>query len=269
MLIEYLPQKTFIHGLDVRTKLIGFTGLAILVFLFGHPLYNLAVALTVTALALSAGLPFKRTLGFLVPLLPVLVLIMLFSGFTQPDRFVLPANRTVLFYLLPQHNWGLTVGGLLTGCTMLIRLFAMIIASSLVTLTTPIDDFIQLFNKMKLPYEFSFVVATALRFIPTMDRKRLLIIDAQRSRGANPEKKGIIGHIKGCIPIMVLMMINSIMMANNLSMAMLNRGYGCSASRTFLTQISFKRRDYYTCFFIILVVVLGIYMRWGLHMGVL
>lgn len=269
MLIEYLPQKTFIHSLDVRTKLIGFTGLAILAFLFGNPLYNLAAALVVLALALSAGLPFKRILSFLVPLLPVLVLIVIFSGFTQPDRFVLPANRAVLFYLLPQHKLGLTAGGLLIGCTMLIRLVTMIIASSLVTLTTPIDDFIQLFNKMKLPYEFSFVVATALRFIPTMDRKRLLIMDAQRSRGASLERKGIIGQIKGSIPIMVPMMINSIMMANNLSMAMLNRGYGYSASRTFLKQIAFKRRDYCTCFFIILAVVLGIYTRLGLHKGVL
>lgn len=269
MFIEYLPQKTYLHSLDIRTKLIGFTGLTILAFLFGSPLYNLAVASIVAVLAFSAGLPIKRSGGLLLPLAPVFVLIMLFSGFAQPDRFLLPVNRTVLFYLLPQYKLGMTIGGILTGCTLLIRLFTMIIASCLVTLTTPIDDFIQLFNKLKLPYEFSFVVTTALRFIPTMDRKRLLIIDAQKSRGAILEKKGIIGYVKGSITIMVPMMISSIMMANNLSMAMLNRGYGCSASRTSLTQISFKKRDYYTCSLILPAVALGIYMRFGLHKGVL
>lgn len=267
MLIEYLPKKTFIHSLDVRAKLAGFTGLTILAFLFGNPLYNLAVALAVAAMALSAGLPFKKIFGLLAPLLPVLILIVLFSGFSRPDRFDLPASRTVLFYLLPRQQVGMTVGGLLSGCTMLIRLFIMIVASSLVTLTTPVDDFIQLFNKMKLPYEFSFVIATALRFIPTMDRKRLMIIDAQRSRGADLERKGILGHIRSSIPIMVPMMINSIMMANNLSKAMLNRGYGCSAGRTFLSQIVFKRKDYGTCFLTIVAVALGIYLRYGLNKG--
>lgn len=269
MFIEYLPKQTYLHRLDVRTKIIGFTGLSILLFLFANPLYNLVLSFFVAILAYSAGLPIKKIGRLLAPLIPIYILIIFFAGFTRPDHFVTPLNQTVLFYLLPEQKIGMTIGGLLTGCTMLIRLINMIIASSLLTLTTPIDDFVQLFNKLKLPYEFSFVATTALRFIPTMNRKRLLIIDAQKSRGAKLDDKGIVGKIKGAIPIMVPMMINSIMMANNLSKAMLNRGYGCSASRTLLKEITFNRRDYIVCFLIIVAVTLGIYIRLGTHKGVL
>lgn len=267
MFIEYLPRQTYLHSLDVRSKIIGFAGFSLLLFMFANPLYNLVLASFVGILAYSARLPIKKIGRLLAPLIPVYILIMVFSSFTRPDSFLSPLNQTVLFYLLPQQKIGMTIGGILTGCTLLIRLLNMIIASSLVTLTTPIDDFIQLFNKLKFPYEFSFVVTTALRFIPTMDRKRLLIIDAQKSRGAKLDDKGIVGQIKGAIPIMVPMMVNSIMMANNLSKAMLNRGYGCSVHRTALRQISFKKRDYAACLLVLMIVISGIYLRFALHSG--
>ncbi|MHB9094445.1 MAG: energy-coupling factor transporter transmembrane component T family protein [Eubacteriales bacterium] len=267
MLIEYLPRPTFIHSLDIRTKMIGFGGVVILTFLFNNPLYNFAIAVFVGIMAFSAGMPIKKVYNLLGPLVPVFVLIMLFTGFTPPERFIIPINRSVLFYLMPNRHLGMTIGGLLQGCTFLVRLFTMVVASSLVTLTTPIDDFVQLANKLKLPYEFSFVVTTALRFIPAINRKRLRIIDAQKARGAKLEEKGVIRYIKGSIPIMVPLIINSIMMANNLSMAMLNRGYGYSRHRTSLRQISFNQRDYAACFLVVLVVPLGIYLRFGLHKG--
>lgn len=268
MFIEYLPRQTFIHSLDIRTKLVGFSGVVLLVFLFNNPLYNLAVALSVVIMAYSAGMQIRKIYHLLVPLVPVFILIMLFAGFTPPNRFMMQINQKVLFYLIPNLHLGATIGGLLQGCTFLIRLITLVVASSLVTLTTPIDDFVQLLNKLKCPYEISFALTTALRFIPTMDRKRIFIIDAQKARGAK-EEKGFTGYIKNTIPIMVPMIVNSIRMANNLSMAMLNRGYGYSNHRTVLRQISFSRRDYAVCLLIILIVILGVYLRFWFNLGCL
>lgn len=268
MFIEYLSQQTFIHSLDIRTKMVGFSGVLLLAFLFNNPLYNLAVALLVGIMAWSAGMRIRKILNLLVPLVPVFILIMLFAGFTPSNRFFMQINKEILFYLIPNRHLGVTMGGVLQGCTFLLRLLTLVVASSLVTLTTPIDDFVQLLNKLKFPYEISFAVTTALRFIPTMDRKRMFIIDAQKARGAK-EEKGFTGYIKSSIPIMVPMIVNSIRMASNLSMAMLNRGYGYSSQRTLLRQISFNRRDYVVSFLITLFVVFGIYLRFWLHMGIL
>ena len=268
MFIEYLPRQTFIHSLDVRTKMIGFTGVVILVFLFNNPLYNLAMAVLVGMMAVSSGMDARKVSNILLPLLPIFFLMMLFAGFTPPSRFLLHMNQQTLCYLLPNRHLEVTVGGVLQGCTFVIRLLIMVVASSLVSLTTPIDDFIQLLNKLKLPGELSFAVTTALRFVPTMDKKRMSIIDAQKARGAGDEK-GLTGHVRSSIPIMVPMIVNSIKMANNLALAMLNRGYGYSRQMTPLRQISFTRRDYAVCALAVLLTAVGVYLRFWLRLGVL
>lgn len=269
MFIEYLPGKTFIHSLDIRTKIIGFIVIMLLTFIFNNPLYNAILLVFVCIMAFSTGMPLRKIYKLLVPLIPIYIFILLFTGFTPAERFVLPENQKVIFYLIPDWQLGVTVGGLLQGFSFIFRLLIMVIASSLMTLTTPIDDFIQLFNKLKVPFEFSFAITTALRFIPTMNRKRELIIDAQRARGANLAEKSLFGYIKTSVPIMVPLMVNAIRMANNLSMAMLNRGYGFSKHRTMLKQSSFRPRDYFTCCLIIPVAALGVYLRYVLGKGTL
>lgn len=270
MFLEYLPCQTFMHRLDIRTKLLGLVGVMVLAFSFNHPLYMLVMALLVSILAFGSGLPFGKLRDLLMPLAPVFLLIMLLTGFTYPaGRFQLASSRATLFYLLPGHSFGATSGGVLMGLTFLVRLYTMVIASSIVSLTTPIDDFIQLLNKLKFPPELSFMITTALRFIPTMDKKRLLIIEAQKARGAKLHEKGIIGPIKANIPVMVPMITNSILMANNLSMALLNRGYGYSRSWTNLKELVLRKNDFLAMTLITLITVFGLYLRIALHLGIL
>lgn len=262
MFIEYLPRQSYLHDLDIRTKLIGFIGVILLIFLFKNPLYNLVLALLVGILALSIRMPVKKISELLFPLLPIFILILLFSGLNSGQSFQ-RADESVLFYLLPGQHLAVTKGGLLIGCTYIIRIFTMVISSSIVTLTTPIDDFIQLLNKMKVPYEVSFVITTALGFIPTMNKKRMMITEAQRARGARLEEKGVFKQVKNYIPIMVPMIINSILMANILSMSMLNRGFGYTRTRTSLREISLTKKDYINMSIIFSVVILGFYLRFG------
>lgn len=240
MFIEYLPSNTCLHTLDIRTKMLGFTCIVTLSFFFSDPLYNLFVLALVCILAFLAKFPFKKIYKLLLPLSPIFLLIMVFSALTPSNQFVTP------------------VDGLLHGLALLIRLVTMVIASSLLTLTSPIDDFIQLLSKLKVPYEYSFAITTALRFIPTMNNKRMLILEAQKARGAKFDGSGLRNFTNRYVPIMVPMMVNSIKMSNNLSMAMLNRGFGYSANRTLVKEISFKSRDYIASALIILVTGVGI-----------
>ncbi|MDK2986566.1 MAG: energy-coupling factor transport system permease protein, partial [Clostridia bacterium] len=64
------------------------------------------------------------------------------------------------------------------------------------------------------------------------------------------------------------MIINSILMANTLSMAMLNRGFGYTRFWTSLKELSFTKWDYLTIIMIILMVISGIYLRFGLNKGI-
>lgn len=270
MMIEYLPENTFIHRLDVRTKMLGFLGIIIFTFLFQDPLYQLLTVCLTGLLAFWIRIPPRKIVRMFAPLIPIVISIILITGFTfAPERFDLASNQAILFYALPGDRLGATVGGLLMGTTFLFRLFSMMIASSVLTLTTSMDDFTQFFQKMKVPVEVSMMLTTAIRFIPTLDKKRRLIIEAQKARGVDFNNKGIIGTIRAYLPIMIPMFINSILMANSLSMAMLNRGYGLSRTWTSMRELTFVSRDYWTISLIVLSISSAVFVRFKLHLGVL
>lgn len=244
MFLEYYPGRSLVHRLDVRTKMVAFVVLMVILFLFRDPLYNLGVVLAVAGIAALARLPFRRLWGVLGPLLPIFVIIMVITGYTYPaSSFSSEAARRVLFYSWPGGHLPVSAGGVLYGLTLMLRILIMVVSSSILTLTTPLDDFLQLLRKLHFPYELSFVITTGIRFVPTMEKKASMVLEAQKSRGALIETGGIIQRIKAYVPVMVPMIVDSIRMSENLACAMLNRGYGATPNWTTLRRLSMSGRD--------------------------
>jgi energy-coupling factor transport system permease protein len=245
MFLEYYPGQSILHRLDVRAKVAAFTCLMLVIFLFRHPLYNAAIAACVLALASVCRLPFRRMWAVIAPLLPVFLIVMVITGYTYPvSAFSTDAGRHVLFYSWPGQRLPVTVGGALYGLTLLLRILVMVVASSVLTLTTPLEDFLQLLRLARVPYELSFIICTGIRFVPTMQKKASMVLDAQRARGALVETGTIVQRIKAYVPVMIPLIVESIRMSENLACAMLNRGYGATRSWTSLRTIAMSRRDY-------------------------
>jgi energy-coupling factor transport system permease protein len=78
-----------------------------------------------------------------------------------------------------------------------------------------VDEIVQLLHNLRLPPSAAFVITTAIRFIPALDRRRIQILEAQQARGARLEVKGITGPVRASIPIIVPLLIYSIMTANS------------------------------------------------------
>ncbi len=245
MFLEYIPGQSIIHRLDVRTKVVAFICLMVVLFLFRSPAYNAAIVLVVAGIAAAARLPARRLWGVLGPLVPVFVIVMVITGYTYPaSTFTTEAARRILFYSWPGRRLPVSAGGILYGLTLLLRIVTMVVASSVLTLTTPLDDFLQLLRAMRVPYEMSFIITTGIRFVPTMEKKAAMVLDAQRARGAMVETGGMIQRIKAYVPVMVPMIVDSIRMSENLACAMLNRGYGATRNWTTLRKMAMRPRDY-------------------------
>ncbi len=227
--------------LDIRTKLAVFSTFLIPSFMFNHPLWHLGLGVLVVVAGRISGQPLKQLVSGLVPVLPLLVLIVVFTGFNGNQSFRAPFNQTRIFE--PGAGLILTRGGLLLGLTFLLRLINMIVASKILMAIAPLDDLIQVFHKMRLPHSLSFVITTAIRFIPELEKKRRLILSAQRARGASLDDTGMVTRFRMRIAIMVPLIVNAIIMADRLSMAMLNRGFGYRDTWTNLHEIHFKRLD--------------------------
>ncbi|GAB6173038.1 energy-coupling factor transporter transmembrane component T [Paradesulfitobacterium aromaticivorans] len=270
MSLNKLAQEPLLYRLDVRTKLLGFISFTVLALMFQNPFYNLGLTLFVAILAFSARMPLTKARAMLIPLLPIFFFILVVTAFSYPgDRFRNGFSQNIIFYLLPGQRLGATVGGILMGLNFLFRLLTMVLASSVFSLTTPLDDLLQFLQKAKVPPELAFMIVTALRFIPALDKKRIHILEAQKARGAHLGEKSLTGNIKAYIPIMVPLIIHSIQMADALSMAMLNRGYGYTRTWTGVRERTLRLEDYLAIFFILSMTALGIYLRYFTQRGTL
>jgi len=265
---SYLNKQTYLHALDVRTKLILFFLSLVPLFMFSDPVY-LAALLTVLLIAIvPAGLPMKQILKTIRPLIFVFLIIIVLTCFTANTKAFLHAeNRGVLLQLTP--NVVATVGGTKTGFTFLLRMFTMVFMTVVFTMTTPIDDLLELLNRMKASYELAIIVTTSISFIPTMIKKKDMIFQAQRARGANISNKGLISQLRAYVPIMIPLIINSILMAENLSISMANRGFGANERWTSMNDIRMRTVDYLVLVAGALLTVIAVYLRFVLRLGLL
>ncbi len=262
MFLEYQPGNSFLHRLDVRTKLIGFLAIVIAVFLFSNPLYNLPVLLLCLILAFLIRMSVQRLKSALITLGPILLLIVLLSSISyDPDSFQKPLSKIVLFSFLPGDLLSCTVGGIFWGLSLSLRIFTMVLASTLLTYTTPIDDFLQVLRMMRISYKIAFIITTGIRFIPTMEKKAQQIIEAQRTRGAKFHDQNFIRRIKAYIPVMVPMIVESLRMSENLAMAMLNRGFGVTPNWTVMQEIKVKPVDIMATIFLVMVMAGLFYVK--------
>ncbi len=249
------PHASIWRRLDVRTKVIVFSSMVVLACLFHNPVLNLILTAGIAMISGWSGVRLKRVAGVLLPLVPVFVL-------------VLGVNAISFTHgLSGSYYLALTLSGIKRGITFVLRILMMVLATAFLAVSTPVDEIVQLLHKLRFPPSIAFVITTAIRFVPALDRRRTQILEAQKARGAKLEVKGIISPIRAYIPIMVPLLIYSITVANSLAMAMLDRGFGFAKEVTQLGETAFAGRDYMLLGLTVIVLGGFIYAGLILRMG--
>lgn len=250
-------MKSILETLDIRAKLLAFAAFMVWSLAFNHPMIQLGLFGIILLLCLGSGLAPGAMIKRLAPLAPLLILILAFTGFTPAERFIHGENQAVLYTLF---NLDITRGGLMLGATFVLRLMNMVAASLLFLTLTPLDDFINLFVKLRLSRTLSFIITTAIRFVPELDRKRHLILTAQRARGMDPNGGNPLQKLKSRLAVMVPLMVNAILLADQLSLSLMNRGFGYENQWTPLSRLRARPRDFFLSTLAILGIFLGIFL---------
>ena len=214
----------------------------VLTFLFGSPIPNAILSGAALVLLFSLGLAPSKVGRLLLPLVPIVVLIVVFAAFSPPPGQGASVSE-VLLYAWPGGHLPLTVGGLMHGVSLGLRILTMVCLTSALVLCTQIEHFTALMRQIRMPFPIVFIVTTALRFVPTMQHRSDQILDAQRARGAKIDGGGVIGTIRAYTTIMVPLFSTVIRMSEDLSAAMLSRGYGVSKQPTQLLTLRMTWRD--------------------------
>lgn len=246
--------------LDIRTRCTLFLAFLTWTFCFSHPACHLTMLTIILGTGLSAGMPLKKMLSGLLPLAPLFIMIMIFSGVMPAVTFVHDENTVPIAQL--GDTLTLTRGGLLLGTTFVLRLANMVIGTRMLLAATPLEAFISLFAWLRMPPSLSFMITTALRFIPALDGRRQLISAAQQARGADPASGSWVNRFKARAAVMIPLIVSAISIADQLTMALMNRGFGYTARPTAMTRLQFNPRDVVITALALVAGLLAVFIGW-------
>ena len=251
---KYLATDSPVHRLDPRTKFL--TALILMTALLSC--YRL-LPLLLAALFLSLLVRLARTPPKIV-IANLRVFLWLFF-FT----FVLHALMTpgTVVWRLPYLNHTVTIEGLESGTVLALRLAAVIVTVSLLTLTTSpleltagLERLFRPFARFGFPAsEIALMISIALRFIPVLIDETERLYKAQLARGAD-FSGNLFQRIRSLLPLLVPMFISAFGHADRLAIAMECRGYQPNAPRSNYRPLHFTHLDLYAI--IVVIVIAGL-----------
>ena len=242
---QYYPSKSFVHRLDPRTKILFLIVYIVAVFL-AEDFYALgASALLFVFMAAFSGVPFKslfravRGILFLLLFMTVLNLFFFKEGTALYEApfgwdFLVITDKAVY------HTVFLTV-----------RLFLLVLSSSILTLTTTpvsladgIESLLTPLKWIRFPvHELALIMSIALRFIPILTDETARIMNAQKARGADFESGSLFKRVKAIVPILIPLLISAFRRADELGDAMDARCSSGSKVRTKYKKLTLGWRD--------------------------
>lgn len=253
--MKYVDKNSWLHSLNPLSKIAWATLILIAALIFSNFYYLAGIFLSVLFVAVTA-----RIIRETVPMLKGLFI---FASILFLMQVLFYPGGTVLFHLIPAGNGylGVTDQGIMFGLSMSARMLAIVTSFLVFLSTTRTEDLtIIMVEKMKIPYDYAFMMLTAIRFIPTFINEVQQISQAQTARGFAIEGWNPVKKIKAYLPIVVPLVLLSLKKAERLALAMETRGYGIG-KRTYLREPQFAIKDGLVTVACILLVGAGIFAR--------
>lgn len=238
---QYYPAKSFVHSMDPRTKLLFLIAYIVAIFV-AQTFYGMILcAIVLAAVVIVARVPFGSVLRSVKGIIFILILTSILNLFFHGGEHLLAEWGIIKIY---REAIVFTV-------FLLLRLFLLVMASAVLTLTTTpvrltdgIESLLTPLKWIKFPvHELALIMSIALRFIPTLIDETNRIIAAQKARGADFESGNIFKRIKAVVPILIPLLISAFRRAEELGDAMDARCYSGSKNRTKYKKLTFGWRD--------------------------
>jgi energy-coupling factor transport system permease protein len=241
LLGKYIAGSSPLHRLDARAKLLLLIVYLIALFVVdawgGLLLFTLLLAVAIA----SSRINIKFLLRGVVPVLWLIIAVALFHIF-----FTKGGEQIFVFGIATIESNGLVQAGITS-----LRLFLLVMAASLFTLTTPIMSAAMAIEKLLSPLsyikvptaEIGLMLALSFRFIPILLEESERLTMAQKARGREIAVKGRLERTKDLLALIIPILVNTFKRADNIAIAMELRGYKPGAVRTSLYRMEISRRE--------------------------
>jgi len=215
-----------IHNLDPRVKFIYVCVVFVVAILFGAVIPLIALFLMSLPFVLLAGVQ-KEWLRSL-------------RGAAFLAVFIFIVNIASSFFT---SGYVLTAAAVENSVAMTLRFLVLVESFSVFFLTTSPDHLGLALEQTRMPYEFAFAFTTAVRFVPVLAEEAQTIMDAQKARGLELEKGGVLKRIRNYVPVLIPLIVSAIRRSLELAEAMESRAWGATKKRTNLYALKLRRGD--------------------------
>jgi len=229
----YIPGASFLHRLDPRAKLWATLLSLVLIFLLPNLLCQALFILTIHIILLAVDIPVGVLGRLWRQMAALLVLILVLQPFFSPSGRLLVA-------LGPVH---LTSGGILRAVELALRTAGMIFVTSALLFTTPQPALVRAFVKLGLPYTWGLTISLALRFLPAIQDLFHTVRDAQAARGWVAQGS-LLKRFRDYIPILVAVLISTLRMSDQLTLALAARGLESTHPRSSWRELQMTGEDW-------------------------
>jgi energy-coupling factor transport system permease protein len=209
----YVPAATPLHRLHPVTKLAGLLAFVVAAFVVDRPLHLLPLALAVAVLLVVA-----RGLGNVYRLRVMFVMVFVFTIVIWTLFFGTP--------LVPTYT------GFLYGLSTAMRLDTFLAAGLLFLTVTRVEEVAYALGRLGVPYTVGFTLTLAFRLVPVFFDAALAVLQAQRCRGLELGRGGLVKRLRRFVPILVPVLIGALRRADRMAMALELRGFNSGRPRT-------------------------------------
>jgi energy-coupling factor transport system permease protein len=134
--------------------------------------------------------------------------------------------------------------GLLFSLLFVSRLIAATMPLTLMLSVTRMGDISNVLNRyFRIPYKYTFVLTTAIRFIPLFADEMAAIIDAQVARGVDFDTRNFFKKIRLLLPLCVPLLISSVRRVEGGAISAELRGFNFRTPHSGYKRYPFSGRD--------------------------
>lgn len=134
------------------------------------------------------------------------------------SMFVLISIMGIIFFDLP------------TTLLLCARLFTLLAVSFIFFFSIDPQEMGDALHKLGMPHEISFILTTSMRYVPMVGRKVRQISDAQQARGIDLKPR--IKNVSNLMALVMPLLVQLFILADELALAMESRGFGCKQRST-------------------------------------
>jgi energy-coupling factor transport system permease protein len=230
----YLDEVTWLHRCHPLVRLTVACALFVAAFLADRVAWQLPLV-ALAGILLSSAAAWRNVVR--LRLLFVLVFLMTFLVWTifyGPDEQapVLEAGP-----LLISH------AGVRFALTMALKLTVFLAAGTVFLTVTRVEEFAYALTAAGMPFRIGFAVTLSFRLVPVFLESAQKVVQAQRCRGYDFERGGLLERVRRYVPVIVPVFMGALRRTDGLAMALDARGFQLDGARSSYLSYPLAVRD--------------------------